>query len=96
MSYRLRGTAGRDIEAIYEQGCERFGKRVARLYIERLFEVFERLGEYPRSSPVRSMLDRDVRVQPFASHVILYETVADDVVILRVRHGSEDWQNDAG
>jgi toxin ParE1/3/4 len=35
-----------------------------------------------------------VRAFPHGSHVILYEQTETGIVILRVRHGHEDWLND--
>ena len=44
---------------------------------------------------LRSELSPPMRVHPCGSHVILYVVdVERGVVIVRVRHGREDWMND--
>lgn len=94
MSYRLRDTAVLDIQMLYEQGLDRFGRQAARNYVDRLFRAFERLDAFPRSAPRRAMLPYNARAQALGSHVILYRIEGGEVVILRVRDAREDWLNE--
>lgn len=51
------------------------------------------LGQNPQMVRERSEISPPVRVYPCGSHVIVY--ILDhsgEVLILRVRHGREDWQ----
>ena len=33
-----------------------------------------------------------MRVHPYKAHLVIYETDGDDVFIIRLRHGHEDWR----
>jgi len=83
-----------DIAAINREGIRLFGRQQANKYALEMAEAFRLIGEYPLSSPVREGLNRPVRVRPFGSHVILYELNDGIALILRIRHGHEDWQGD--
>jgi toxin ParE1/3/4 len=58
----------------------------------RLRRTFDLLAENPRLARERTELSPPVRVHPCGAHVVIY-TVEDDgtVLIVRVRHGREDW-----
>ncbi|MFX4087706.1 type II toxin-antitoxin system RelE/ParE family toxin [Sphingobium yanoikuyae] len=81
--YRLTRAASDDIMAIFVNGVERFGLLQADLYHAGLAAAFERIAEYPFA----------VRLRRFRAHLILYDLVEENrPLILRVRHGREDWQ----
>jgi toxin ParE1/3/4 len=95
-SYRLAPAASRDFEHILHQGLEQFGIEQARRYRTGLSDAFSYLSAFPRAARLRDEIEPPVRVHRFGSHVILYDIVDDDsIVILRIRHGREDWQADA-
>lgn len=83
-----------DIAAINREGIRMFGLQQAQKYATEMAEAFRLIAEYPLASPVRNELDRPVRVRPFGSHVILYEIREEVALILRIRHGHEDWSTD--
>lgn len=90
--YRLTRAAGDDLAAIFLDGLERFGLHQADEYHERLAATFAFLADYPRASREREEIDPPVRVHPCKAHLVIYEIGSDDqVLILRVRHGREDW-----
>lgn len=93
MSYRLTREADRDIEAILEDGIDRFGHARAVGYIRGLERAFEDLAAFPRMAQERTEAKPAVRLRPYGSHLILYRLEGDDVLVLRVRHGREDWRN---
>jgi len=69
-----------------------FGLDQADRYHEAMAATFDFLAEYPRATRQREEIDGPVRVYPYKMHVIVYELEPDDtVVVLRVRHGREDW-----
>ncbi len=39
-------------------------------------------------------LNPAVRIHRYISHMIIYENEGDDILIIRVRHGREDWLSD--
>lgn len=93
--YRLSRAAADDLAAIFQHGVERFGLRQADDYHEGLAATFAFLADYPRAARQREEIDPPVRVHPYKAHLIIYETTTDErVLILRVRHGREDWLAD--
>lgn len=92
--YRLTQRAADDIFAVYLQGYELFGERQADRYHDDLHVLFHRLADYPGMARVRSEITPPVRAVPFKAHVVIYEDAPGGIVILSVRHGHEDWQND--
>ena len=77
---------------IYLRGLAQFGQARADTYHEGLAAIFAFLAEYPRAARVRDEITPPVRAHPHRSHLIVYELDAENkVVILRVRHGREDW-----
>jgi toxin ParE1/3/4 len=91
--YRLSFAASDDILNIFLEGLERFDLAQADKYHHGLASTFGFLAEYPRAARLRDEIDPPVRVHPYKAHIIVYEIGADDtVLILRVRHGREDWQ----
>jgi toxin ParE1/3/4 len=92
-AYRLSFAASDDILHIFLEGLDRFGPPQADEYHEGLASAFGFLAEYPRAARLRDEIDPPVRVHRYKSHMIVYDIGEDDtVLILRVRHGREDWQ----
>ena len=92
MGYRLTRKAAADIRHIYLESARRFGPAQAERYHVRLRHTFDLLAENPGLARERTELSPPVRVHPCGSHVVIY-VVEDDgtVLIVRVRHGREDW-----
>jgi toxin ParE1/3/4 len=59
-----------------------------------LFREFERLVVLPEIARERTEYDPPVRIHPHRSHIIVYQVVDDQVLILRIRHGREDWASE--
>ena len=89
--YRLSPQAADDVLGIYLQGFDLFGLRQADAYQEELDRAFQRLADFPQLGRPREDLNPAIRTLPTGSHVIIYEIQPPDVMILRVRHGREDW-----
>ena len=92
--YRLTQRADGDILSVYLQGYELFGERQADRYHDDLHALFQKLADHPDMARVRSEITPAIRAFSFKSHVVIFEDAPDGVVILSVRHGHEDWQND--
>lgn len=92
--YRLAPQAADDVLAIYLQGFDLFGLRQADAYQDELERAFQRLAEFPELGRARDGLTSEIRTLPTGSHVIIYEIQPPAVIILRIRHGREDWTGD--
>jgi toxin ParE1/3/4 len=80
------------LTAIFLEGIAHFGLAEADRYHDGLATTFAFLAEYPRAARLREEINPPVRVHPHKSHLIVYEEAGDGgVIILRVRHGREDW-----
>ncbi|MEG8039744.1 type II toxin-antitoxin system RelE/ParE family toxin [Sphingomonas sp. LR60] len=74
---------------------QKFGREQAERYADQLDRAFVFLGDHPRAGRQRPELRANVRSYPTGSHLILYTVDPDDnVLILRIRHGREDWLAD--
>ena len=91
MAYRLSRKAEEDILHIYATSAAEFGVNQAERYHAGLEQTFVFLSNFPRAAPERPELGRPTRVHPYKSHIILYRLDGEDILIQRVRHGSEDW-----
>ncbi len=90
-SYRFTKAATDDLLTIYLAGLEQFGVAQADRYHDGLERTFAFLAETPRAARMREELNPPVRAHPFKAHIIVYDETGDGVLILRVRHGREDW-----
>ena len=90
--YRLSAEADEDMVAVYLQGYDRFSPLQADRYHDELEALFERLAEFPELGRLRHEYYPPVRIAPHKAHVIVYEETPDGVLIIRVRHGHEDWR----
>lgn len=90
-TYKLSRSARNDIAAIADYTIATFGVDQALAYRDSLMETFEMLARFPRAARERLEIDPPVRAHPHKSHMIIYIIDDDDVLILGVRHGREDW-----
>ena len=92
-AYRLTEAASADIEAIFVEGLLLFGLAQADKYHDGLTVTFEFLADYPRAARLREEIDPPVRAYNYKSHLIVYDLGENEtIIVLRVRHGHEDWQ----
>lgn len=72
-----------------------FGAVQARQYHDELFTIFDLIAASPRIARERLELAPPMRIHPFKAHLVIYRIEADDdVFIVRIRHGHEDWANE--
>lgn len=95
MTFQLTRRAEDDIIAIYRYTAETFGLAQADAYHEKLHKTFGIIGEQPHLARERMEISPPVRVHPCGAHIIIYlAQPGAPVLIIRVRHGSEDWLSD--
>lgn len=93
MGFRLTPEAEEDIVAIAEAGIRLFGPAQARRYHDELFDLFALIAANPHMAREREELSPPVRIHPFKAHLVVYVVNNDaDILVIRIRHGHEDWQ----
>ena len=92
MGYRLTAKAAQDIGKIYLNGICQFGPRQADEYHALLENSFRFLARNPHAARERPEFSPPVRIHPVRSHIVIYRVENNgEVLIIRVRHGHEDW-----
>lgn len=97
MTYRLSRKAAEDIVNIYVTGVEQFGVEQAEKYHAQLERTFQLIASTPEIARERTEITPPVRIHGFGAHIIVYVVDQNrDVLIVRVRHGHEDWKESPG
>jgi toxin ParE1/3/4 len=91
MGFKLSRKAEEDLTDLYVASVEAFGQAQAERYYAEFEATFAMLAQFPRLARERLEIDPSVRVHPHKAHVIVYVIEHRDVLILRIRHGHEDW-----
>jgi toxin ParE1/3/4 len=60
--------------------------------VERLDATIRRLGQYPKLGEVFRSRDREFRKFVVASHVLVYRYDADNVIVVRILHSAQQWE----
>ncbi len=94
MKYRLSQRADQDLDEIYTRGAELFGLEQADEYAAGLTRVFKFLASFPRAARERVEANPPVRAHPYKSHIVVYTIDQEEILIVRIRHGHEDWLSD--
>jgi len=95
MSCKLSVKAEEDLIHAYRESVRIFGEGQAEKYYADLERTLQFLSDNPRAARERTEITPPVRIHPYQSHIIVY--MIDDngnILILRIRHGREDWEND--
>lgn len=95
MAFHLTNAADEDVTNLFLAGASLFGVPQAKAYHAALNRVFSLIADNPKIAREREELSPPLRIHPFGSHIIIYKIEDDgDVLIIRVRHAHEDWQDD--
>jgi toxin ParE1/3/4 len=92
VTYRLSESADQDLLRHYAESAQRFGLAHADRYFDGLEATFEFLAQYPHAARERTDLSPPLRAHPYKAHVILFQIEDGGIVVVRLRHGHEDWQ----
>jgi toxin ParE1/3/4 len=90
--YRLTNAAAADVAAIFVRGAAEFGAAQAEKYHAGLERIFEFLAANPRVARERDEFSPPVRLHPFGVHIVVYRIVDEDILVVRVLHGRQDWE----
>jgi toxin ParE1/3/4 len=91
VGFRLSKAARQDLIEIHLHGEDAFGEPQADRYLVDLYATFAFLAENPRAARTRAEYDPPVRVYPHRPHIVVYQEDQHGILIIRVRHGREDW-----
>lgn len=91
MTWRATIDAEHDLDELTTYGGRQHGIVQALEYYDDLVAVFEMLAASPRLGPERIAGLQPIRLMRHKAHHILYALDGEDVVILRVLHGSANW-----
>ncbi|MFC4352562.1 type II toxin-antitoxin system RelE/ParE family toxin [Fodinicurvata halophila] len=92
MRLRTSRKADEDIIGIYLHGVREFGVHQAEHYHAGLMETLRLLAEQPMIARERSEFRPAVRIHVHQAHLIVYQVRQDDVLVLRVLDGRQDWE----
>ncbi len=95
MAIRYSRAAEADLFEIYRYGLEHFGHHQAEAYRKTLDRTLRLIAANPFLARLRNEISPPVRLHRNGTHVIVYTIDENtDVLILRIRHGREDWLDD--
>lgn len=94
MSYRLTQAAEDDLVNIYLDGTRLFGRAQAERYYAGLHATFTFLEQNPNVARERLRIQPSARMHPHKSHLVFYQLEDQGILIIRIRHGHENWTND--
>lgn len=90
--YRLTPKAEDDLEAIWRYGAETWSPDQADIYIDTLTTTIEIIVAMPTIARERLDFDPPVRIHPAAEHLIIYCIAADEILIVRILGGRQNWR----
>lgn len=94
LTYRLTERADLDLFNMYLEGLHTFGSLQADIYYEQIKRVLDLIGEHPEIARERTEIRPPVHRHPHAEHLIVYEVDEAGILILRIRHRRENWEDD--
>jgi toxin ParE1/3/4 len=90
-SYRLAPRALADLDDIWRFSAEKWSIGQADRYIDELVETFEMISAMPTLARERAEFKPPVRIHVHESHLIVYIFAEEQVTILRLLGGQQDW-----
>lgn len=90
-SLRLMPQAESDMEEIWLHGAAEWSLEQADRYIDGITALFDLLCAMPGIARERPEFKPPVRIHPSGAHLIIYRTVGDQLDVLRILGGRQDW-----
>ena len=85
--------ASHDIDEIYLYGLINFGEEQVDLYVSKMKNFLEMMRSNPEIGRLDTRVNPAIRRFDFESHVIFYDISDNDIIIVRILHGSMDFVN---
>ncbi|MGI2032767.1 type II toxin-antitoxin system RelE/ParE family toxin [Rhizobium panacihumi] len=92
MRLKFSVQAEEDLIGIYVYGAVQFGIEQAERYYADLQDTLEMLRQHPRLARERTEFKQPVRVHFHRSHAIVYHADPEDLFVIRVVSGRQDWE----
>lgn len=91
MAWILTIDAVVDLDRVAAEGALRFGYAQSEVYEQEIVGTLDALADHPYMASERQASQSLVRLMPCGSHNILYVVENEDVIVLRVLHGLQNW-----
>ncbi|UXN05029.1 type II toxin-antitoxin system RelE/ParE family toxin [Bartonella sp. HY406] len=91
MAYQLTPQAEQDLEEIWHFGAQTWSENQADKYLDELVSVFELISIMPNLAPLRHNFEPPVHIHVHHQHVIIYNLVGENIVIIRILGGKQNW-----
>ena len=91
MAWILTIDAVADLDRMAAEGALRFGYSQSEVYELEIVAMLDTLAVHPYLTSERQASQSFVRLMPCGSHNILYVVENEDVIVLRVLHGLQNW-----
>lgn len=88
--YALSLEADNDLDEIFDYTVEQFGIEQAIKYLSGFEQLFENLGNHPKSGRSRNEIRKGLRSISYISHTVFYRIMEDHLRIVRILHASRD------
>jgi toxin ParE1/3/4 len=92
MGYRTTRQADDDIIGTYLDGYRKFGRLQAERYHDGLAKTFGAIAWSPYIARERTEFTPPVRLHRYNAHLIIYRVGNEDILIIRVLHGRQNWE----
>lgn len=90
-SLRLTSQAEVDMEEIWLHGAAEWSPEQADRYVDGITTVFDLLCTMPGIARERLEFNPPVRIHPSGAHLIIYRTAGDQLDVLRILGGRQNW-----
>ena len=91
MTWLLTSAAIADLDHVAAEGARKYGFSKSERYEQDMVAMLDTLAAMPQLAPERQASQQVVRLMPCGAHNILYVVENDDVLVLRVLHGLQNW-----
>ncbi len=94
--YRLSPAAQNDLEEIWLYSAQNWSNRQAGHYTAMLNKSLDQILAMPELAPERTAFTPPVRIHPSGRHLIVYRISGENLDVLRILGGQQDWHSILG